>query len=137
MRIIHAALAVVVGLMLAAPAAAHHSWQAEYDPKNVVQLKGTVAKIDWTNPHVRIYLEVKDAGGAVATWDLELQSVNTLVRAGWDRNSVKVGDEMTVSAWVSRDRPRRGNARESITLADGRKIFAGERDRGADEEVSR
>lgn len=137
MRTIHAVLAAVIGAVLAAPAAAHHSWQAEYDPKNVVQLKGTVSKIDWTNPHVRIYLDVTDANGAVSTWDLELQSVNTLVRAGWDRNSVKVGDGMTVSAWVSRDRPRRGNARESITLADGRKIFAGERDRGADEEVSR
>jgi hypothetical protein len=137
MRVNDAVLAVLAGLALAAPAAAHHSWQAEYDPKNVVHLQGTVSKIDWTNPHVRIYLDVKEANGTVATWDLELQSVNTLVRAGWDRNSVKVGDRMSVSAWVSRDRPRRGNARENIVLADGRKIFAGERDRSADEEISR
>jgi hypothetical protein len=118
-------------------ALAHHSWQAEYDPKKVVTLKGVVSKIEWTNPHVRIYVDVKDDKGGVVNWDLELQSVNTLTRAGWDRNVLKVGDGLTVDAWVARDGSKRGNARENITLADGRKIFAGERARGADEEISR
>jgi hypothetical protein len=96
-----------------------------------------VTKIEWTNPHVRIYVDVRDQRGAVVNWDLELQSVNTLTRAGWDRNFLKVGDGVTVEAWAARDGSRRGNARESITLADGRQIFAGERARGADEETRR
>jgi hypothetical protein len=131
--------AVIAGgvVLLAAPVLAHHSWQAEYDPKKVVTLKGVVSKIEWTNPHVRIYVDVKDDKGGVVNWDLELQSVNTLTRAGWDRNVLKVGDGLTVDAWVARDGSQRGNARENITLADGRKIFAGERARGADEEISR
>ena len=116
---------------------AHHSWQAEYDATKVVMLKGVVTKIEWTNPHVRIYVDVKDEQGRVVNWDLELQSVNTLTRAGWDRNAIKVGDGLTVDAWVARDGSKRGNARENITLANGRKIFAGERARGSDEEISR
>jgi hypothetical protein len=129
---------MAAGVVLqAAPVFAHHSWQAEYDPAKVITLKGVVSKIEWTNPHVRIYVDVKDDKGAVVNWDLELQSVNTLTRAGWDRNVIKVGDSLTVDAWVARDGSKRGNARENITLGNGRKIFAGERARGADEEIRR
>jgi hypothetical protein len=131
-------LAAGLGLWcLTGPVAAHHSWQAEYDANKLIELKGVVTKIEWTNPHVRIYVDVKDDKGGVVNWDLELQSVNTLTRAGWDRNVIKVGDSLTVSAWVARDGSKRGNARESITLANGRQIFAGERARGADEEIRR
>ena len=122
-------------LCLAVPVAAHHSWQAEYDANKLLVLKGAVMKIEWTNPHVRIFVDVKDEKGVVTTWDLELQSVNTLTRAGWDRNVIKLGDVVTVSAWVARDGSKRGNARENITLADGRQIFAGEKVR--DQEVQR
>jgi len=118
-------------------ALAHHSWQAEYDATKVVTLKGVVTKIEWTNPHVRIYVDVKDDKGGVVNWDLELQSVNTLTRAGWDRNVIRIGDPLTVEAWVARDGSKRGNARENITLANGRQIFAGERPRGANEEIRR
>jgi hypothetical protein len=118
-------------------ALAHHSWQAEYDATKVVTLKGVVTKVEWTNPHVRIYVDVKDERGRVVNWDLELQSVNTLTRAGWDRNVIKVGDGLTVDAWVARDGSKRGNARENITLASGRQIFAGERARAAEEEIRR
>ena len=130
---------LLVGIVLAlgVPAAAHHSWQAEYDATKVVTLKGVVTKIEWTNPHVRIYVDVKDDKGGVVNWDLELQSVNTLTRAGWDRNVIRIGDPLTVEAWVARDGSKRGNARENITLANGRQIFAGERPRGANEEIRR
>jgi hypothetical protein len=131
-------LAAACGLFWATgSAAAHHSWQAEYDPTKLLTLKGVVSKIEWTNPHVRIYVDVKDEKGAVVNWDLELQSVNTLTRAGWDRNLITVGDGVTVEAWVARDGSKRGNARENITLANGKKLFAGERVRTTDEEIRR
>jgi len=105
---------------------AHHSFAAEYDAKNVVTLKGVVTKFEWTNPHVRFYVDVKDEKGNVTNWDLELMSVNTLTRAGWNRHALKVGDEVVVSAYAAKDGSKRGNARGSVTLADGRKIFAGD-----------
>jgi hypothetical protein len=117
-------------------ALAHHSFAAEYDANKVIELKGVVTKIEWTNPHVRFYMDVRDEQG-VSSWDLELQSANTLTRDGWDRDSLKVGDPITVSAWLARDGSKRGNARGSITLADGRQVFSGERQRAAGEEVKR
>ncbi len=131
------AICAAVSLLPAAYAAAHHSFAAEYDATKTITLKGVVTKIEWTNPHVRFYVDVRDDKGAVANWDLELQSVNTLTRAGWNRNSLKVGDVITVTAWLARDGSKRGNARENITLADGRQIFAGERPRADGEEVKR
>jgi hypothetical protein len=116
---------------------AHHSFSAEYDVKQIIDLKGVVTKVEWTNPHVRFYVDVKDAQGRVTNWDLELMSVNTLTRAGWDRHSLKVGDVVTVRAYRAIDGTNRGNARGQITLADGRQVFAGERQRGDNEEVSR
>ena len=73
---------------------AHHSFAAEYDEKKVITLKGVVTKFEWMNPHVRFYVDVKDASGVVTNWDLELMSPNTLKRAGWDSHALKVGDEV-------------------------------------------
>ena len=105
-------------------ALAHHSFAAEYDANKVIELKGVVTKIEWTNPHVRFYMNVRDEKG-VSSWDLELQSANTLTRDGWDRDSLKVGDQITVSAWLARDGSKMANAL-SVTLSDGSKIFARE-----------
>jgi hypothetical protein len=105
---------------------AHHSFAAEYDEKKVMTIKGQVTRFEWTNPHVRFYVDVKDDKGAVTNWDLELMSVNTLSRAGWDRHALKVGDEVTVTFYLAKDGSKRGNARGSVQLADGRKIFAGD-----------
>ena len=90
---------LMTALMLwgAAPALAHHSFSAEYDEKKVMTLKGVVTRFEWTNPHVRFYVDVKDEKGAVTNWDLEIMSVNTLTRAGWSRHSLKVGEEVTVT----------------------------------------
>jgi len=115
---------------------AHHSFAAEYDANKVIELKGVVTKMEWTNPHVRFYMDVRDEKG-VSSWDLELQSANTLTRDGWDRDALKVGDQITVSAWLARDGSKRGNARGSIMLADGRQVLSGERQRAAGEEVKR
>lgn len=105
---------------------AHHSFSAEYDEKRVITLKGVVTKFEWMNPHVRFYIDVKDENGIVTNWDLELMSPNTLRRSGWDSHALKVGDDVIVTAYASKDGSKRANARGNVTLADGRKIFAGD-----------
>jgi hypothetical protein len=119
-------LTIVALLCPVVHAFAHHSFAAEYDEKKVITLKGVVTKFEWMNPHVRFYVDVKDEKGNVTNWDLELMSPNTLKRAGWDSHALKVGDEVTVNAYMAKDGTNRGNARGSVTLADGRKIFAGD-----------
>jgi Family of unknown function (DUF6152) len=116
---------LVAGVVLLAPVAAlaHHSFAAEYDVKKPVTLKGTVTKVEWTNPHARFYIDVKDESGAVVNWNLELASPNVLVRQGWNRHSLNVGDAVTVEGAQAKDGSQMANAR-TVTLADGRKVFA-------------
>jgi hypothetical protein len=87
-------------------------------------LKGTVSKVEWMNPHARFYVDVKDEKGATINWNLELASPNVLVRNGWTRNSLKVGDEVTVEGSRAKDGSNMANARV-VKLADGRRVFAG------------
>lgn len=114
-----------VGAALLAPAAmlAHHSFAAEYDVKKPVTLKGTVTKVEWTNPHARFYIDVKDESGKVVNWNLELASPNVLTRNGWNRHTLKEGDQVTVEGAQAKDGSQMANAR-TVTLADGRKVFA-------------
>lgn len=90
-----------------------------------------VTKLEWTNPHVRFYVDVKDEKGVVTNWELELQSPNTLIRnGGWSRHSLKAGDEVIVTAFPAKDGSHRANARGNVSLAGGRKLFAGEQQGG-------
>ena len=111
-------------LALAAPAIAHHSFAAEYDASKPVTLKGTVSRIEWTNPHARFYVDVKEPDGTASTWNLELASPNVLVRNGWTRKSLNIGDEITVQGSIAKDGSKMANAR-MVTLATGKRVFAG------------
>ena len=106
------------------PAIAHHSFAAEFDAAKPVKLTGTVTKIEWMNPHAYFYIDVKDEKGQTANWGLEMGSPNGLMRQGWSRNSMKIGDEVTVEGSRAKDGSNIGNAR-SVTLTSGQKLFAG------------
>lgn len=119
--------AVALGLFcLTAPIVAHHSVSGEYDPNKKVTIKGTVSKVEWTNPHARIYVDVAE-GGKVTTWNFELAARSALTRQGWTGTSVKVGDTVTVEGDAARSGIPGGHTR-TVTLADGAKVFSGAND---------
>lgn len=120
-----AVLIAAAGLLVsAAPMFAHHSFAAEYDASKPVDLKGTVTKVEWTNPHARFYVDVKDANGKVTNWNFELASPNVLTRNGWTRHSLQEGDVISVQGSQAKDGAYLANAR-TVTLASGKKVFAG------------
>ena len=110
---------------LAVPVHAHHSFGAEYDTSKPILLTGIVTKIDWTNPHSFLYVDVKDDKGNVVNWKLEGYPPGVLYRTGWRKDlTVKVGDLVTVTGWRARDSTTLAHSRE-VTLADGKKLFFG------------
>jgi hypothetical protein len=120
-----AAALTVVGLFLAAaPTFAHHSNAAMYDADKRTVVKGEVTKVQWTNPHSYIYLDVKDASGMVVNWALEGFPPNTLLRTGWQTSMIKAGDVLSVEGATARDGSNHLLARE-ITLPDSKKLYWG------------
>jgi hypothetical protein len=111
-------------LAAVAPVWAHHSFAAEYDSNQLITLKGVITKVEWTNPHIYVRLDVKDASGKTVNWALEGYPPNTLKRTGFARDLLKEGDTITVTAYKAKDGSNTGAGRE-ITFADGSKKFEG------------
>jgi hypothetical protein len=111
------------------PVLAHHSFAAEFDRTKPVTLEGVVTKVEWQNPHTRLYVDVTDASGQVVNWELELGSPNGLMRLGWSRHSVQGGEKITVKGFLAKDGSHLANA-SSITLADGKSVLSADSSNG-------
>jgi hypothetical protein len=117
-------IGLVVLLLFGKTLTAHHSFTAEYDSTKLRKFTGTVTKVEWTNPHARFYLDVKDERGAVTNWNFELGTPILLRKLGWKPDSLKIGDQINTEGYLAKDGAKMANAR-IVTLADGRKVFAG------------
>jgi hypothetical protein len=118
--------AALVAVMLGAVAAqAHHSIAAEFDSSKPITFKGTIKKVDWTNPHIYTSVETKTADGKAVVYKVEGGPPNSLFRQGWRKDSLKVGEEVTVSGIKAKRDDSMNIGQATITTADGRKMFAG------------
>jgi hypothetical protein len=112
-------------LALAVPAAAHHAFSLEYDANKPVKFEGVVTKVEWTNPHARVYVDVTDASGKKITWNIELASLSALVRNGWTRTSVKPGEKVAVEGFEGRGTNTYRTTATVIRTATGGELFSG------------
>ena len=130
MRIFNAAFLSGMLLLGAGTAAAHHAFSAEFDANQPIQLRGTITRVEWINPHTWIHIDVKTPSGAVEKWMIEGGTPNTLLRRGLTRDSLPQGTEIVVDGYKAKNGTKRANGRD-LTLVDGRKLFMGSSGTGA------
>jgi len=116
-------LAAAILLVGAAPVVAHHAFSAEFDQAKPIKLSGEITKVEWTNPHAWLHVNVKGADGKVVAWRFEMGAPNALLRAGWSRDDIKPGTAVTISGFLARAGGPVGNAFQ-VRLPDGRDLFA-------------
>jgi hypothetical protein len=126
-------LALAIGLgCLTVPAMGHHSFAAEYDSKKPITITGSVTKIEWMNPHIYYYVDVKGSDGAAVNYAVEGGTPGSLYRQGWRKNSLKIGDSVTVEGYMAKNGTAHINGRK-VTLPDGTRVFGGSSDDGGPE----
>ena len=118
-----ALLAALVTATAGGTALAHHSFASEFDGSKKLNLSGTVTKVQWRNPHTYFFIDVKGEDGQIHNWAMELGSPNVLMRRGWTRDSLKLGDQVTVEGSRARDNTYKGNA--TSVVIDGKRLFNG------------
>jgi hypothetical protein len=122
-RIVLGSMIVAALIAASVPLMAHHSFAAEFDSTKPLKMTGVVTKIDWTNPHVWFYIDVKDEAGKVTNWGFEMGPPHLLQGSGWTRTTMKLGDTVTVAATAAKNGSNRGNAR-TVTTPDGKRLGA-------------
>jgi uncharacterized protein DUF6152 len=121
----NAACALMLAMSVVATGAyAHHSFAAQYDSNKPVTLNGVITKVEWTNPHVYLYVDVKGKGGKVANWGVEMGPPHMLQRTGWKKNSLSIGEQVAIDGWLARDGSNHANARRVMRSKTGEVLGA-------------